>query len=290
MLINTAGPRLFVSPDEGLGSLRFYSPTGGADDFAQFLTVPNGFGNGEFTHGFYARLDDVGQVPGTGVGNWWNGNQAPQTGGQNGWFRGNFLYDGHNNNNVSNGTFSFQVVNSGNSLRWTFGDGAAAAAKTWLMHACQGGSGLLDGEWHWIEVVRRFDGGSGSILELWIDNVLVDTDTSTARTAMYTTYWDDWAGYAQNGWMLGAEKISAGGGTEWEKYAGDQTEICFWTRAKTEAELESPDPADRFSSTNLVARFRMQEPVAGEITDTLASGVVIEMAPGANPQWVEERP
>ena len=172
--------------------------------------------------------------------NWSDANVTPYSSGD-WWFHGNFLLDGHNNSIFSNGTFSLQFYDGGR-IRWLFGDGASniPQGQLWSVPNSTGNGNprLLDGQWHHVALVRRFTGGTESTLELWVDGSLRGFETSNTRTAMYTTYWDDFSGFPQLGWVWGAEKQAAVGSlAQWEDYKGLLDEVRFWSRAKSSAEL-----------------------------------------------------
>jgi hypothetical protein len=181
------------------------------------------------------------------------------------WYSGNFLLDGHNNGGFQNGTFSLQFYGGGR-LRWLFGDGIFAGnGGHWAVQAYPASTtaSLLDGQWHHISCVRRWDGGSGSILELWIDGELIATENSPARTNMATTYWNSWSGFpgGQEGWFYGAEKQAAIGIlSQYEDYKGLVDEMYFWDRAKTTQELQNDwDSGVTGSETGLVGWYDFNE-------------------------------
>ena len=228
------------------GSLDWRQSTAGNFDYGRQLTIPAGFGTGEFTLEVWIRPNDgfpVGSTAGGGqLTNWSSEDFSPYSS-VGWWFNGNFLLDGHNNanSNFQNGTFSLQLYGGGR-VRWLFGDGASGglSGRLWAVQASQTSSApsLLDGEWHHVALVRRFSGASQSTLELWVDGALIDTETSTARTNMATSYWNNWTGFptGQQGWFWGAEKQAALG-SAWEDYKGLIDELRFWSRAKTTTEL-----------------------------------------------------
>lgn len=243
-LILQSGPRLFVEAPQGdTGSLRILGSGGSGDQaHARLDTIPDGFGDAEFAFEIWIKPTQgltVASTAATKVNRWSSDASTIYTSGADWWYLGNFLLDGHNNSDFSEGTFSLQLTASGR-VQWTFGDGAAAAARTGEVHGTRSDTAILTDAWHQIIAVRRWDGGSGAILELWVNGVLEDTETTTARTNM-ATIWDSWTGYPANqqNWFFGAEKISALGGTEWEHYMGLIDEIRFYNRAPTTGELEA---------------------------------------------------
>lgn len=222
-------------------SLAFFENAAGDYDYGRQNSIPAGFGDGEFTLEIWLRPDNSRPVGSTSGGadqrrNWSNANPSPYSS-SSWWYSGNFLLDGHNNNNPSDGTFSLQLFNGGR-LRWLFGDGTQAASREGGLHAVQSASAssLLDGAWHQVTLVRRAT-GSGASLEMWIDGVLVDTEASGAMPSM-RTWWNNWSGFRENGWVWGAEKQAALNVIpQWEDYKGNVDELRFWSRAKSSSEI-----------------------------------------------------
>ena len=232
------------TPD--LGSITFVSNAVGNYERGRIVTLPTNFGAAEFSLSFWLKptsgtTSDFADDTPEQRNDWTTRNTAAYAN-STWWFRGNFCMDVHNNNSFSDGTLSLQFTNTCRP-RWTFGDGAAAAARTGSLHAAQNGSASLrDDGWHKIAFVRRFDGGTGSILESWVDGVMAASETSTARTNMWTTYWQNWTGYpaAQTGFWFGTEKQAALGViNQWEDYKGLLSELCFYSKALSTAELQS---------------------------------------------------
>lgn len=237
MFIGVGAPNS-VTP---LGSLNFYN---GKTDHARIPVLPPTFGEGEFTFLVWMRGDETRSFGAGGGTNVWANNTTTIYGTDSGfgawWFPGNFLIDGHNNTTYENGTFSIQIVSSGD-VQWTFGDGTAAGARTGDLHGLRStGLNVVDGNWHLIGCRREWDGGTGSILTLWVDGTEVASETSTARTDM-GTYWDTWSGFpaAQQFWCIGGEKFSVLGGSDWEDYWGEVSLMCFYDRARTDTEMGS---------------------------------------------------
>jgi chitodextrinase len=241
-----AAAALLCAPELDAGSLDWRQSSPGNFDYGRQLTIPAGFGTGEFTFEVWIRPNNsfpVGSTAGGGqLTNWSTEDFSPYSS-SGWWFNGNFLLDGHNNagSNFQNGTFSLQLYGGGR-VRWLFGDGASGSlsGRLWAVQASQTSSApsLLDGAWHHVALVRRFSGASQSTLELWVDGMLIDTETSSARTNMATTYWNNWTGFpaGQQGWFWGVEKQAALGST-WEDYKGLIDELRFWSRARTTTEL-----------------------------------------------------
>lgn len=230
-------------------SLFFVPSSSGNYDHGILTNLPAGFGVGEFTLDIWFRADNSFPVGDTTVAgaakrqNWSNSDPTPYASEGWPWWYGNFLLDGHNNNNSANGTFDLQIYGGGR-LRWLFGDGAAAAARLGDLHCIQPSpttsmASVLDGNWHKGSCVRRWDGGTGAILELWFDGTLIATETTTARTNMVSSFWSTWPGFpaGQQGFFFGAEKIAATGGAEWEDFKGHIDELAFWSIARSSAAL-----------------------------------------------------
>lgn len=261
---------LLGAPVLEAGSLDWRQSSAGNFDYGRQLTLPAGFGSGEFTFEVWIRPNNSFQVGSTAGGgqltNWSSEDFTPYSS-SGWWFNGNFLLDGHNNanSNFQNGTFSLQLYGGGR-VRWLFGDGASGGLQgnLWAVQAPQTSSAptLLDGDWHHVALVRRFSGASQSTLELWVDGTLIDTETSSARTNMATTYWNNWSGFpsGQQGWFWGAEKQAALG-SSWEDYKGLIDELRFWSRAKNSAELGPSQYANPVtgSETGLVGWYDFNE-------------------------------
>jgi hypothetical protein len=270
-LANISGPgsRLYVSPPEAPvnGSILFVSNAESDNEYGRIATVPANFGAGEFAITFWLQLT-TGTASAFTSGtsqertDWDTTDTAPYDA-SDWWFRGNFCMDGHNNNGSAfyDGTLSLQLVDSGKP-RWLFGDGAAANARTGDLHAVQDTSlsSLRDGAWHKLGFRRINDGGTGSVLESWLDGAIIATETSSARTNMYTAYWDDFAAQAaaQRGFFFGGEKQACVGVfTQYADYKGRLAEVAFWD-APSDSIMESLDPVED-SDTGLLDVIRFIE-------------------------------
>lgn len=277
-----------------------YRLNGAADyDYGQLTQLPDGFGDGEFTLELWVKCTgtQTGQTSsGAGIReNWANEDATKYT--ADWWFYGNFLIDGHNNGTFENGTFSIQVYGSGR-VRWTFGDGAAAGARTGDLHGIQASvtgdaASILNGAWHKIACVRRWDGGSGSILELYVDGIQIGTETSTSRTNMATSYWDSWSGYPvnQDGWFFGAEKQAALGSLEWADFKGRIADVAFFNVARSSEELTTnyaqPTTGDE---SGCVGFYRHIEGSGATVADAKASGGNITLTNSPSTFWVSDSP
>ena len=243
---------------------RFVPNAAGAYDYATLATIPDGFGDGEFCLELDVTPTASGvTVAGTTIATGstasvktgrWSSDNSTIYGAADWWFLGNFLLDGHNNTSPSAGTFSVQLTNSGR-VQWTFGDGAAADARTGDLHGLRGTTDIR-GSRTKIYLVRRWDGGTGSILELWVNGTMEDSEISTARTNMATTYWDGgFPGFTVNQrlWMFGAEKQAAIGViSEWEDAFLLAHAVNFYNSAPTSGNLTAmtlgtPDEGYDFS-------------------------------------------
>ena len=256
----------------GQGSIDFMANDATSYDHLKLTDLPPQFGTGEFTLELWIRPDNSFPVGSTSGGsnqrlNWSNDNTTRYSN-PGWWFSGNFLLDGHKNGDQNggfeSGTFSLQFFNGGR-LRWTFGDGSAAASNVGQLWGIQNpnSASLLDGQWHQVTLVRRWSGSSSADLEMWIDGVLVDSQTTSARTNMQSAYWSNWTGFpsSQEGWFWGAEKQAANDPfTQYEDYKGLLDEVRFWSRAKTGSEIASgyADPVTG-SESGLVGLFRFDE-------------------------------
>jgi hypothetical protein len=253
-----------------LGSLNFYN---GKTDHARLTTLPPTFGEGEFTFSIWIRGDETRSFGAGGGTNVWATDTNTIYDTPDWWFEGNFLVDGHNNTTGYAGTFSLQINSSGD-VQWTFGDSAAEAARIGDLHGLRStGLNVVDGNWHLIRCVRRWDGGSGSILELWVDGTQAATETSTARTNMQSSYWTSWTGFPANQqfWCFGGEKLSVLGGADWEDYWGEISLIEFWDRALTSGELASTSYPNA-NASGLVGLFLMGDLDVNERTYDEKSG------------------
>ncbi len=230
------------------GSFEFVVNAANNHDYGRQLIIPGGFGSGEFTFELWLRPSEslpVGPIDDDTLQQlvYWAEEDHEPYSSSTWWFRGNFLLDGHNNVSFLDGTFSLQFYGGGR-LRWSFGDGVyAGPGGHWSVQAYPASAAptLLDGRWHHVACVRRWDDGSGARLELWIDGTLVAEEMTPARTNMFAAYWNTWGGFpgGQEGWFYGAEKQAAIGVIpQYEDYKGLIDEVRFWNRAKTVEELQ----------------------------------------------------
>jgi len=269
-------------------SIEFVENAANDHEYGRQLSLPSGFGVGEFTFEVWLRPNNsypVGPVTQDSPGqltNWSNVDNQPYSG-SGWWFSGNFLLDGHNNNAFEDGTFSLQFYGGGR-VRWDFGDGQSAGpGGHWSVQAYPANTtaSLLDGQWHQVTCLRRWDGGTGAILELWVDGSLIATETTPARTNMATAYWNSWAGFPLNGvgWYYGAEKQAAVGTlSQYEDYKGLVDEMRFWSRAKTASELQNDwFKAVTGSEMGLVGWYRFSEGSGSTTCNSLGGSNCIQL-------------
>jgi hypothetical protein len=273
-LANISGPgsRLYVEPAAAPenGSILFVTNGASNYEYGRIAVVPTNFGAAEFGMTLWGLLTNA-TASSYNFGDAaertnWSAHDVEPYSAADAWYHGNFFIDGHNNASSAfhNGTLSLQIVGTGRP-RWTFGDGAAAQARTGQLHVSQvypssGATNCINSGWHKFGWRRRNDGGTGSILENWLDGVMIASETSTARTNMYTTYWDDFAAQpaAQRGFFFGAEKQAAVGViTQYAAFMGNLAELCFW-EAPSDAVMESLDPVED-SDTGLLDVIRFTE-------------------------------
>jgi hypothetical protein len=269
-------------------------------DYGRQTVLPPGFGTGEFTLELWIRPDASFPVGPTSVGgvaqrtNWTAADAAPYSAGD-WWYEGNFLLDGHNNASFGAGTFSLQFYGGGR-VRWLFGDGDdPGPGGHWSVGAYPAATlpSLLDGNWHQLTLVRRFSGASDARLEMWIDGVLVDTETSTVRTNM-RQWWDAWNGFpaGQEGWFWGAEKQAAIGVlSQYEDYKGLLDELRFWSRAKTASEIAAgyAQPVTG-AEAGLVGAYSFAEGAGTSVCDRLLASRCITLHRMKAGHWTAQDP
>jgi hypothetical protein len=278
--------------------VRFFENDPDDSDYGRQLVLPAAFGAGEFTLELWIKPDRSYPVGPVGGGldqrrNWAAADVQPYSR-SDWWYVGNFLLDGHNNASFGDGTFSLQFYGGGR-VRWLFGDGGSPGpGGIWSVGAYPASltPSLLDGLWHQLTLVRRFTGGAGSALELWIDGRLVDTETTPLRTNM-RTWWDSWPGFpgGQEGWFWGAEKQAAIGVlSQYEDYKGWLDEMRLWSRARAAVEIAAGwhDPVTG-TEPGLVGWYRVDEGAGTSTCDALAPAVcmvLVNMQPG---YWSTDR-
>lgn len=269
-------------------SLAFFANQPGDYDYGHQLVLPPDFGSGELTLELWIRLDESFPIGSTASGsdqltNWSDADEEPYSS-CCWWFAGNFLLDGHNNANFTDGTFSLQLYGGGR-LRWLLGDGVSAGpGGHWSIGAYPATStpSLLDGQWHRVNLVRRWSGATDALLELWIDGALVATETSPTRIDL-RFWWDAWSGFpsGQEGWFWGAEKQAAIGVlSQYEDHKGLIDEVRFFNRALTPGELAT---GGCFASPGPIGFYTIEEGTGSSTCDALAPSscmTLIDMKPG----------
>lgn len=264
-----------------------FHPNGPFDvEYGKQTEIPSGFGAGEFTLELRIKLDEsfpVGPVgpqdsPRQRV-NWSEADPAPYSSGD-WWYTGNFLLDGHNNNDFKTGTFSIQFCGGGR-VRWSFGDGVEAGpGGHWAVQAHPSSStpSLLDDAWHRVALVRRWGvDPAGADLELWIDGKLIATEQTSARTDMRPIF-EAWPGFVpgEDGWFWGAEKQWANGTLDqYEDFKGELAELRFWSIARTKEVLEAPDAAVANGAPGLVGLYEFSEAFGAPVCNAIGGGECI---------------
>ncbi len=283
------GASVFVDAnDDPINGLEFYSNPANEQDFATLTALPSGFGAGEFTFEISINPDDSIALGDTSGGanqrNLWSDSTAQPYDNGSWWFEGNFLLDGHNNNTFQNGTFSLQIANG--RVRWTFGDGTNAGPGN-VFGIQQSSGSVLDGNWHKIACVRRWGSGGTADLELWVDGVLVDSETSNVRTNMATTYWDSWSGYPSNqdGWFFGAEKQAAVGVlSQYEDFKGPIDNVAFYNAARPVSELQQGSHAISPATQGYADHWEFSEQT-GSVASSEVAGTNINLSSSPAPLW-----
>lgn len=297
--------------DIGAGSLTFVENAVGSYERAVLSTIPDGFGDGEFTlelffkclvNGTYA----LGDINTNGTSSslpqrqlWSSYNPAKyasfdSTYGE-WWYHGNFLIDGHNNTSgrLDEGTFSLQIA--AGRPRWTFSDGTAAVdALNGDMYGVQSTATntVLDNEWHHVHLVRRWSGASDADLELWLDGTLQDSVTIPNRVNMATNFWDSWTNYptGEQNWMFGTEKQAARGVlVNWEDFKGQLGQIRFWSRALSTGECGNAFNVIAGNETGLVEYYNFSEQSGSTVAGALGGGAY-DMTLVNSPAWSTDRP
>lgn len=262
-------------------SITVAESSSGNYDRGVLSVLPDGFGDAEFCLQIWFRCLSNGTyalgstASGLGQRQNWSNDNTTRYSDAGWWFPGNFLLDGHQNSDFSAGTFSVQIA--AGRPRWMFGDGAAAGALTGDVWGIQSSATntVLDNAWHELSLVRRWNGASNADLELWLDGTLADTQTSSARTNMATSYWDSWTGYpsGQQNWMLGTEKQAALGIlSQYEDFKGEIGEIRFWSIAPTSGFLGDPFQQMAGDETGLVGLYRWLEQTGTTAASDLSGG------------------
>ncbi len=256
-------------------------------EYGKQTEIPAAFGAGEFTLELRIKLDEsfpIGSVtpkdsPQQRV-NWSDADPAPYSS-WDWWFVGNFLFDGHNNNDFKSGTFSIQFYGGGR-VRWLFGDGVdAGPGGQWAVqaHPADTTPSLLDDAWHRVALVRRWGADpSGADLELWIDGKLIATQKTTARTDM-RQFFDTWPGFVdgEGGWYWGAEKQWANGALDqYEDFKGELAEVRFWSIARSAEALAATDADVPSDAPGLVGLYEFPDGFGAPACNVIGGGQCVE--------------
>ncbi len=273
-------------------SMRLVQNAPYAHDYGQQLLLPPAFGAGEFTVEMWVRLDDSFPVGPTDGGpeqliNWCDADPEPYSTGT-WWFDGNFLLDGHHIGAPAEGSFDVQFYGAGR-VRWLFGDGSLRGVQAWPADTTPT---LLDSRWHLITLVRRWMGGGGAHLELWVDGELVATEDTPRRTDMQQ-YWSTWDQYPPGleGWFWGAEKQAAIDIIpQYEDYKGLLDELRLWAIARTPDAIETSwlEPVTGTES-GLVAVYRFDEAGGDVACDQLNPTACIHWTNLVPESWSDEQ-
>jgi hypothetical protein len=238
-------------------------------------SFPLTFGEGEFTAEVWVRPDNSFPVGACGAGgnnvqNWCTENNTRYSF-DCWWCNGNFLIDGIG---APIGSYALQFYGGGR-IRWLIGDSASSQSITGGLWGIGPGNSqnpvLLDGQWHHVATVRRFVGNTQSQLELWVDGVLIDTQTSSARSNFATVYAD--AALSTDpyvGWFYLAEKQAINvQNFVFEDYKGLLDEVRLFNRAKTTNELSTQwqNPVTT-SSNGLVGWFDFSDVLTNAATQS----------------------
>lgn len=256
-------------------------------EYGKQTEIPPTFGAGEFTLELRIKLDEsfpVGSVspqysPQQRV-NWSDADAVPYSS-WDWWFVGNFLLDGHNNNDFKSGTFSIQFYGGGR-VRWLFGDGVdAGPGGHWAVqaHPADTTPSLLDGAWHRVALVRRWGADpAGADLELWVDGKQISTQKTTARTDM-RQFFDTWPGFVEGegGWYWGAEKQWANGALDqYEDFKGELADLRFWSIARAKEALAAADAGVSKDTPGLVGLYEFPQTFGVPACNAIGGGQCVE--------------
>ncbi len=269
-------PKPAANPFGGNG-IQFVQNASGDYDYGVQSSLPNLFGDGEFTLKVVLEPSQVTTIGPTQTGadiytNWANETAEPGDSAE-WWFDMNFLLDGHNNDNFGAGTFSLGFYNGGYG-RWLFGDGSAnmPTGGVWGIQNSSGRN-MLDGNRHVWHVVRRWQNSpaNSADLESWIDGIIQDTVNTDQRTNMATTYWDSgFPGFPvnQRNWMWGVEKQAALGLlTDYPDYKGIIREIGFYDGALSASDISDDQGVIDTGHANYLDHYAFTEG-SGTFTDS----------------------
>lgn len=276
------------------GSLEYVAQPNGADpqgEYGSITTIPDGFGDGEFTFVVWVLLNTAyptGTTANDVWNNWATDDPQPNTGGWE-WYNANWLIDGHNNTTTNNGSFDLNFYGGGRP-RWILGDGTNFTGVQ--TYPASGVASLLDDAWHAIFCIRRFSGASDSDLELWVDTTSYGSETVTNRVNLATSYWDSWTGFPanQDGFWFGEEKLSALGlGGKVPDFKGWVGPMGFYNVAMDSAERAAVI-ADGIqpSQNGYLDHWNFIE--GSGSTATSANALTMNLYNGLQNQWSSETP
>jgi len=255
--------------------IQFVENATGDFDYGEITTLPNLFGDAEFTLKLVVKPNNAysfgtTDTPTEILQNWSNEDVTRySTAGW--WWDGNFLLDGFNNTDFFAGSFGVQIMNG--RVRWLFGDGSAADALTgdvWGVQDISTGTNVVDNQWHVIHLVRRWQSSpaNSADLELWVDGVLEDTQNTSARTDMASTYWDSWTGFESNGWVFGAEKQAAElAGNDVEDFKGLLAEVAFYGGALSSTDIGNDQGSALTAHTDYLDHFLFDEGTGNPVSE-----------------------
>lgn len=240
-------------------------------------SAPCDLGSGSFTVEFWVRgeLSD---------------NATANDGGDNEffdfrWIEGNIIID----RDIYGGSSrDWGISIAGGSIR--FGTGAADVSPQDVEHTIEGGTNVLDGDWHHVAVVRDQASGAKSI---YVDGVL-DFASPLGRSRDDISYPDQGVAAQQTPWgpfiVIAAEKHDAG--AAYPSFSGFVDEVRLWRRALTPMEIANWHRrvivAGSAVSAGLVGAYRFEEGAGTVIGDSSSAGSpageLIAGVPG-NGQW-----
>jgi Concanavalin A-like lectin/glucanases superfamily len=236
-----------IALDANANSLRSIDNAPNQYEVGVLKDFPANFAAGEFTYEMWVKPITSFNGASYGVGtcgaggnsrlNWCSENVARYSD-PCWWCNGNFLVDG-----VAGGagTFALQFYGGGR-IRWLHSDTDTSTAANGFWGIGPGNANnptIVDNQWHHIATVRRFVNTNQSQLELWVDGVLIDTQTTNARTNFAQLYSEaSFSSYPYVGWFFLAEKQAVNiADFALEDHKGLIDELRFWNRAKTANEL-----------------------------------------------------
>lgn len=277
--------------DPAPGGLEFYPNATGAGEYATLSPLPTNFGSGEFTWEMDIRFDVATYGP---VGTAGNDTQR-----RNNWSDdarlGNSYSDPHNyrcfffdmyandGSQIELGSMALCGFASGR-LGWHISDQAPNQPQNVRCIESATGPVVADGNYHRIICRRRFPDASNSEYTLWIDGVLINSQTSDAQVNMWTTYWQNWVGRPVNQqfMMFGGELVNVLAGQPWGLADCVVRVMSFYNRAKSDAEIAATvlGSVDTTSSDHLASiDFRSNNL-------TMTNGTVVALSSNPTPNQI----